>query len=270
MKLLIGADPEVFVQGPQGFVSAHIFGCGTKENPKKTKHGFIQVDGMALEFNTKPTDNPKKFIKNVRELLADLNVIVKKHDRLLSLRPVPTAHFMPEYLGTLPSQVLELGCNPDFNAYTEEMTTPPDPFVSFRTGSGHIHLGWTRIDETSSTHMRTCCSLVKELDYYLGLPSLGWDTDIERRDLYGKAGAFRPKKYGVEYRTLSNAWLSSDKTMTTVFNQAKKAFQRWSEGVENGALLHEEYGNFAQMAIDNNISDWGQQRPELAAIIYGE
>ncbi len=41
-----------------------------------------------------------------------------------------------------------------------------------------------------------------------------YDKDTERRGMYGKAGAFRPKPYGVEYRTLSNAWLSNDERIS--------------------------------------------------------
>jgi hypothetical protein len=46
------------------------------------------------------------------------------------------------------------------------------------------------------------------LDLRLAVPSLIWDKDKKRRLLYGKAGCFRPKPYGMEYRTLSNAWLN--------------------------------------------------------------
>ena len=71
-----------------------------------------------------------------------------------------------------------------------------------------------------------CCTLSKELDYYLGLPSLLFDPDTSRRKMYGKAGAFRPKPYGMEYRVLSNAWLKSPELIKWVFNNTKLAFER--------------------------------------------
>ena len=43
----------------------------------------------------------------------------------------------------------------------------------------------------------------------IGLPAVLIDTDKQRRKLYGKAGSMRHKDYGVEYRTVSNFWLSS-------------------------------------------------------------
>ena len=35
-----------------------------------------------------------------------------------------------------------------------------------------------------------------DIDAYVGLPSILYDTDAERRKLYGKAGCFRLQPYG--------------------------------------------------------------------------
>ena len=44
--------------------------------------------------------------------------------------------------------------------------------------------------------------------------------------MYGKAGAFRPKTYGVEYRTLSNAWLFSKKLQSFVYRGVQRAVDK--------------------------------------------
>jgi hypothetical protein len=243
--LLIGADPEVFVKNKDGMVSAHDFKCGTKKKPQKTKNGAIQVDGMALEFNTKPTDDSVAFVTNIRALLEDLDVIVKKRSPDLSVVAVPTAHFEPDYIFKLPQKALDLGCEPDFNAYTMKTNPRPNGMVPFRTGSGHVHLGWGEFENTKE-HFANCCSLAKQLDYYLGVPSLKWDTDQDRRKLYGKAGTFRPKKYGMEYRVLSNAWLNSEETMKFVFNETKRAFEMWNAGLH----MFDRHGENARRMID--------------------
>ena len=123
------------------------------------------------------------------------------------LAAVPTAYFGKEYIDAQPKEAKELGCNPDFNAYTGEENPKPDEGLPFRTGAGHIHVGWTE-DTDDPVHDSMCHMLVKELDAVLGLPSLLLDPDSERREMYGKAGAHRVKTYGVEYRVLSNFWLS--------------------------------------------------------------
>lgn len=63
------------------------------------------------------------------------------------------------------------------------------------------------------------------MDLHLGVPSLVLDKDTERRKLYGKAGAFRPKPYGVEYRTLSNFWIWSEENIKWAWDQTNKAIQ---------------------------------------------
>ncbi len=47
-------------------------------------------------------------------------------------------------------------------------------------------------------------------DLFLGLPSAGADKQGKRRELYGKAGRYRPTSYGIEYRVLSNYWLFNE------------------------------------------------------------
>ena len=49
------------------------------------------------------------------------------------------------------------------------------------------------------------------------------DPGTERRQLYGLAGSFRQKKYGVEYRSLSNWWIFSEETMQWFFENTHKA-----------------------------------------------
>ena len=50
------------------------------------------------------------------------------------------------------------------------------------------------------------------MDCFHGIISVLLDSSkssARRKELYGKAGAHRPKDYGVEYRVLSNYWLKS-------------------------------------------------------------
>ena len=64
-----------------------------------------------------------------------------------------------------------------------------------------------------------------------------------RKQLYGKAGAYRPKPYGFEYRTLSNFWVFDKKLIEWVWRNTERALaagdvshemERILEAVNNG------------------------------------
>lgn len=229
MRIKIGCDPEVFVRKGKSFVSAHGMIPGTKEEPYVVPFGAVQVDGMALEFNIEPAETEEDFLHHVRSVLATLQgMIPEGHEIVIE----PTATFSKKHFESQPEKAKELGCEPDFNAYTDGEENPkPDNTTFMRTAAGHIHLGWTEgEDPRERTHIMRCCTLVKHLDAYLGLPSLLWDADTKRRNMYGKAGSFRPKSYGVEYRPLSNAWLKSDDLIRYVFRQSVSAIEALMAG----------------------------------------
>jgi len=230
MNLLIGADPELFVKQGGEFISAHGMVEGTKEDPFKVRGGAVQVDGMALEFNIDPAASEAEFISNINMVMGELTSMVGDVEVVAE----PTAHFGLDYIEAQPLEAKELGCTPDYNAYTGEENPAPDGDKPFRTAAGHIHIGWTEGADTSDKlHMLTCAKLVKALDITLGVPSLAWDGDQERRELYGKAGAFRPKPYGCEYRVLSNAWLRNEELMSFVY---KRVVDTFNNLVETGEL----------------------------------
>lgn len=78
--------------------------------------------------------------------------------------------------------------------------------------------------------METSVKLVKYFDAYVGLPSLLYDTDVRRRTLYGKAGAFRLQPWGVECRNLSAAMYADEKLMHIVWNGVMNAINAYNNG----------------------------------------
>lgn len=80
--------------------------------------------------------------------------------------------------------------------------------------------------------------MVRQLDCVLYPVSLLWDSDDKRRTLYGKIGAFRPKEYGVEYRPLSNAFLSSKEIQRYVFEVTKRAAEDFFVGIHYEDDIH--------------------------------
>jgi hypothetical protein len=204
----IGADPEIFVRKGGKAVAAYGLIEGTKASPKATARGAVQVDGLALEFNINPTDQNdfEGFNQNIVTTMRDLKEMVPGY----TFNIEPTQDFDPEYLSSLPPEALELGCDPDYDAYTRLPNPRPDGEKMFRTGAGHIHLGWgADIPADNEDHIEICAEFIKVLDWTVGMYMTVIDRDPRRRELYGKAGAFRPKSYGVEYRTPSNVWITN-------------------------------------------------------------
>lgn len=252
-SILLGADPELFMRNPNtgAFVSAHDAVPGTKLEPFKVPYGAIQVDGTALEFNIDPAATCDEFVRNINEVRKTLAGYVPGYNVVAE----PVAIYDREYFEfDVPTSAQELGCDPDFNGWTMEVNPRPDPNGKpMRTASGHIHIGWGEgFDACDKQHFDQCGRVARQMDYYLGIQSLLWDKDGTRRELYGKAGAFRPKPYGMEYRVMSNRWLANDNLMRWVYNSA----QLGMEAANVGNWAESTYEDIAQDIINNNMIDW--------------
>lgn len=253
MEILIGADPEVFVRNRLGFMSGHDLIPGTKENPYVVDGGAVQVDGTALEFNIDPAKTRVEFVGSVVHVFNQLEQMAQAKDPSIRLIATPVADFDPQVFMAIPDEAKKLGCNPDFNAWTGDANPTPVGDRPFRTGSGHVHVGWcSGADCGDIGHLELCQRVVRQLDYYLGIYSLLWDKDNRRRELYGKAGAYRPKAYGLEYRVLSNRWLASPELTGWVYDTTRRALS----DLMDGKYLPDQYGDLAQKIIDTNQTDW--------------
>jgi len=204
----IGSDPEVFVQDckTKQFVCAYGLVDGTKAAPQLLSIVVdAQVDGMALEFNTYPAKTSLDFSDRVCEGKFLLGQITKQHDCRVVVQS--TVEFSEDVWAVAPDSSKVLGCEEDYNAWTMGVNERPDANVTFRTGGGHVHIGWGRRIEICDRFREVCAGFTREMDATNGVASVLYDGDVKRRKLYGRAGAFRPKPYGVEYRTLSNSWV---------------------------------------------------------------
>ena len=245
MEILLGCDPEVFVKRNGIFHSAHALIPGDKKNPFKVDKGAVQVDGMALEFNIEPAHSCDEFVTNISTVFEILKGMVSEYQIVTT----PVADFTEEVMKSQPKEALELGCDPDYNAWTGYENVKPDSDRPMRTASGHIHVGWTDGEDIHDpVHQSSCNSVAKQLDFFLGLPSLFIDDDVRRRSMYGKAGCVRYKSYGVEYRTLSNVWLSSVELMKWVYESTVAAMTQ----LRSGNHLAEKYGDVQEII---NTSD---------------
>lgn len=246
--LTVGADPELFLVNVDGkFISAVGLIGGSKEYPRDIGEGCaVQEDNVAVEYNIKPCTNVDEFVKYNRYALKAITEHIKEQGLFPSI--TASKSFPEDQLLTQRSRVF--GCDPDYNAWTgKENERQPADDANLRSAGGHIHIGST-LDKIQ---------LIRWADVYLGLQSVLEDPDTDRRKLYGKAGSFRAKPYGVEYRTLSNYWIGTEHMMRTVYYRVEDVVRK----VSSGRILDVNDGELIQKAI--NESD-----KELAADLIKE
>lgn len=216
--VLIGADPECFVQ--EGITISHCIGLlgGNKDFPRKVEFGAVQEDNVLFEFNVDPCSSAEELVHHIRAVMMQGADILSDYD--LRFKPGVSSHVYPSLEG-FPERAFEFGCTPDYNALTNtENPRPSATEQNLRTAGGHVHIGFP---VTVTAELQR--NVIIACDYLLGLPSLLEDKDTRRRELYGAAGACRFKPYGVEYRTLSNYWIWSDELIEAVYSRAVAAFE---------------------------------------------
>lgn len=259
-----GCDPELFVRDSGGrLVSAAGLLPGTKEEPYPVEFGAVQVDGMAAEFNIDPVDNFSDFNRNVGKVLATMESMLPKG---YTLDAISSATFEQEVFDNAPDDAKQLGCSPDFNAWTGKVNPPPsDPENPLmRCAAGHLHIGWTEDQDLSDTqHLMNCRDLVKQLDWYLGAWSTKLDPDPTRRRLYGRAGACRYKSYGVEYRVLSNFWVTTRDRRLGVWNRMQTAITDMSK-----LFAPDRAGNVYNEILVNSINNTSMSADLQASFSY--
>jgi hypothetical protein len=74
-------------------------------------------------------------------------------------------------------------------------------FGNHRFCGGHMHVQYNK--NNVPPHI-----FAQFMDLVAELPFLRWDRQKMRRMFYGQPGLYREKPYGIEYRTLSNFWLT--------------------------------------------------------------
>lgn len=214
-RVLLGADPELFLidKATGKFHPACDLIGGSKEKPKKidAQGHAVQEDNVMVEYNIKPAKNVAEWIKSHEYVLDYLKKALPAYDLAI------VASHTFDYGQLKHPKAMEFGCDPDYDAWSLTINPRPDPKTRLRTSGGHVHFGYQK------AHISNQIPLVRAFDLFVTVPSILLDGDELRRTRYGKAGAFRPKKYGVECRGISNFWLSSPKMMAWVYNNCMKA-----------------------------------------------
>lgn len=170
----------------------------TKDDPCSINGHLLHKDASMFELAIAPASEPSELDSNVFDAF-------KYADTMLPdgavMRPVPAVEYTDEALSLDPYASI-LGCGASQNIYG----TPSigDKYEdNYRYGGIHVNLEF---------HDKGTCPIETafRLDYMLGLNSvINWEDGYRdemqrRRKYYGRAGEYRVKPFGMEYRTLPN------------------------------------------------------------------
>lgn len=215
--MTVGTDPELFLLDNGKPLSAEGLIGGSKAKPVYIEGIGLQEDNVMVEFNTPPTKTASEMANHIDTALRLIKEMTKK-----TILIVPSLRFDEVSLSTF--QACESGCDPDFNAYTlKQNIAPMLSGTTMRYAGGHIHIGRDLPGNEKAEY-------VKLMDLVIGLASIKYDKDTERRAMYGKAGRFRPKSYGVEYRSPSNWWIKRADYITMIFDLIGQVESLYTKG----------------------------------------
>jgi hypothetical protein len=223
-----GCDPEIFV-------------CDTADNlipaftflPSKKSATSVFWDGFQAEFRTEACLCQAYLMDEIRTGLKRIWRSAP-HGACLSLDSVREIKDVSRYT---PEQVA-LGCEPSLNAYGEDPLFVPNPeALPIRFAGGHLHFGINEAFSKIRCHVqKNAPAIVRMMDRIVGLASVCLAREIDtpvRRRFYGRAGEYRLPKWGLEYRVLSNFWLSDPKIAQLVFEIGRFAFKLGAVGADS-------------------------------------
>lgn len=258
-RYTIGSDPELFIfnRKTKKVVSAIDKIPGHKNKPftEGLPEGFgLQTDNILAEFNIPPVSDVENFVANIEFMKDFIRNKVKEINPNFDVLCQASAKVPTKELAH--PQAREFGCDPDYCIYKQGPNqVSPAATTNLRSAGFHIHVGYP------NHNIDTSLGMLYYIDAYLGIPSIIYDTDAERRKLYGKAGCFRLQKYGFEYRTLSSYWIESPTRLKFIWNQLACALKAY----ENGKSIPDY--DLIRNAIDNNDVELAERLIEQYQLI---
>lgn len=226
--LTFGADVEFFIQHPDYMYcqpACGLFG-GTKEEPIQfpdEREGFMyQEDGCALELNVPIATSVSEFGENIKRMVQLGHALVESKIKKATLNEGTVIYYVREenhtnkkdvhleYYGPPLSRekhpnAFVVGCSPDWDAYllAERPLLQIEELGNQRYSGGHIHVGYDVSACPRELFIRCMDSYLAPVMKDMALNISGC---MDRFKFYGSPGVYRPKEYGVEYRSLGGTW----------------------------------------------------------------
>ena len=193
MKLKIGVEVELVVSNQREPVVCDFLKY-TKSKPLIDNGNLYMKDASLLEIALRPCSSPEQYEEAVEEGLYKANQLLPPNH---SLSAQACTQYTQEQLDKDPYSSV-LGCGQSLNFY-EHRKMPAQYTDTSRYGGVHVNV---------SIGSKMPLSFVYGMDSIAGLLSASeWETDApekhrKRRTWYGRAGEYRRKPFGIEYRTL--------------------------------------------------------------------
>jgi hypothetical protein len=248
-NITLGTDPELFLKKDNKIISAigKIGGSKSEPQPISDDGHFIQEDNVAIEYNIPACKTIEDWVYHHNFVKDYLEVLVAGMGCELAIQ---ASAILDE--SELDNDIARLaGCEPDFDVWNECINEPADlSATNLRVCGGHISIGWDNPTQEQQL------DVVKAMDATVGLKSVLLDSDTQRKSLYGKAGCFRFRNYGIEYRSLSNFWIKTDESLKWAWNTTMKAID-----LVNSGKIEEvkELGSYIVEAINTNNKELAQE-----------
>lgn len=235
---MIRTTPEIFVEDEDGKCIPSFLFMPDKSKPAKTAGSSADYDrypngnhfgarggcdmywnGFQTEFNTQIQSCLGWQMDSIAAGIAGVHKAAKAKfpNSRLSIKSV--MDIPHDVLTSAEDRHVELSSVAVLNVYGLKVNAPPARDIPFRSADGPIYFDMGALTEAQAI------PIVKALDAVLGVACVSLFAQLDdprRRTIRGLPGEYRNISSGLEYRTLSNAWLCHPMITNLVIDFSRK------------------------------------------------
>lgn len=219
-----GTDPEIFVVDADGEVIPAWTFLPSKAKAESLpgiggQHNTVYWDGFQAEFTVSSAGCHQYLMDSVHSGLKHLWEAVQKKSKKAKFSIRSVVPVAGEILASADEKHVEFGCAPSMNLYGLAGKVEAGRTCPYRFAGGHIHLG------IPPEYRPRIPDMVRAMDMISAVSCVSlfasFDSPV-RRQYYGLPGEYRLPGHGLEYRTLSNAWLMHPVIAHLVFDLTRQ------------------------------------------------
>lgn len=257
---MLGCDPEFFFRFDGKVIGSE------KVIPKNginvTSQSKFIIDGVQAELNPRPNVCRALLGNEIKLCFQTLKKELESKGKGFTVDFSRTVEIPKENLMELNEESRKFGCAPSNSIYKKSSglkISEVDPTeYRVRAAGGHIHIGFNGNASLKNAIVKNTDKVVEILDLICGNTCVLIDRDegnIERRKVYGKAGEYRLPPHGLEYRTLSNFWLTSYPLMSMAFGLVRLSVQLMTDTKNSKEYYKEFTSKVTKTKVQKAIND---------------